>query len=104
MKDSISDRDIQPLDPADILLCVRDAMNLSNLNWLLNDEKRRAQWFADLEHQSDEAAQASADSEAAAPVDKDDLKKPPSTKRPPRVASVESIQTIDVQQSANPGL
>lgn len=101
MKDSISDRDVQPLDPADILLCVRDAMNLSNLRWLLNDEKRRAQWFADLERQSDEAAQASAASEAAAPSDKDDL---PSTKRPPRAASIESIQTTDVQQSANPGL
>ena len=100
MKDSISDRDVQPLDPADILLCVRDAMNLSNLQWLLNDEKRRAQWFADLERQSDEAAQASADSAVAAPADKDDM---PSTKRPPRVASVES-QTTDAQQSANPGL
>ncbi len=101
MKDSISDRGVQPLDPAEILLCVRDAMNLGNLRWLLNDEKRRAQWFADLERQSDEAAQASADSEAAAPSDKDDM---PSTKRPPRVAPVERNQTTDVQQSANPSL
>ena len=104
MKDSISDRDVQPLDPADILLCVRDAMNLSNLRWLLNDEKRRAQWFADLERQSDEAAQASADSEAATPSDKDDMKKTPPTNRPPRAASVERNQTTDVQQPANPSL
>ncbi len=89
MKDPNSEPDVQPLDPLDILRCVQDAMNLSNLSWLLYDETRGTQWFADLErHYADKPAQASADSE---PIDD----KPRSTKRPPRAASVKRIETTD---------
>ncbi len=96
MQDPNSKPDIQPLDPSDVLRCVQDAMNLSNLSWLLYDEKRRTQWFADLErHNADEPAQASADSEPASPSEMDDTNKPLSTKRPPRAASVKRIETVD---------
>ena len=40
-------------------------MNLRNLRWLLYDEKRRAQWFSDLERRHvEEFAQPPADSES----------------------------------------
>ncbi len=89
MKDPNSEPEVQPLDLLDILRCVQDAMNLSNLSWLLYDEKRGTQWFADLEHHyADKPAQASADSE---PIDD----KPRSTKRPPRAASVKRTTDFD---------
>ncbi|MCZ6659117.1 MAG: hypothetical protein O7C67_17660 [Gammaproteobacteria bacterium] len=72
-----------------MLRCVQDAMNLSNLSWLLYDEKRGMQWFADLErHDPHEPAQASAESK---PID--DM--PRSMKRPPLAASVKRIETAD---------
>ena len=96
MQDPNSKPDIQPLDPFDVFRCVQDAMNLSNLSWLLYDEKRRTQWFADLERQhADEPAQATADSKPASPSDIYDINKPPSTKRPPRAASAKRIETTD---------
>ena len=62
MKDLNSEPDVQPLDLFDILRCAQDAMNLSNLWWLLYNEKRATQWFADLERNyANEPAQASAD-------------------------------------------
>ena len=112
MQDPNSKPDIQPLDPFDILRCVQDAMNLSNLSWLLYDEKRRTQWFADLaRHNADEPDQASADSEPASPSEMDDTNKRPSTKRPPRAASVKRIETAgfddrrtQVRRQSNVGL
>ncbi len=95
MKDSNSRRNVEPLDLFDIWRCVSDAMNLSDLRWLLYDEKRGAQWLADLErHDASACAQpvADADPESAnpepAPPDMDDMKKSPSTKRPPRAGPV----------------
>ena len=96
MKDPNSERDVQPLGFLDILRSVKDAMNLTNLSWLLYDEKRRTQWFEDLErHSAEEPAQASADSEYAAPSDMDDTNKPSSTKHPPRAAPVKRTETTD---------
>jgi hypothetical protein len=96
MKDPNSERDVQPLGLLDILRSVKDAMNLTNLSWLLYDEKRRTQWFEDLKrHSAEEPAQASADSESAVPSDLDDTNKPSSTKHPPRAAPVKRIETTD---------
>ncbi len=90
------EREVESLGLFDILRSVQDAMNLTNLSWLLYDEKRRTQWFEDLERNSaDEPGQASTDSEPAAPSDMDDTNKLPSTRHPPRAAPVKRIETTD---------
>ncbi len=95
------ERDVEPLGLFDILRSVRDAMNLRNLRWLLYDEKRRTQWFADLERQHvEEFAQPPADSElesAKPELDSPSQMDPginlPPTKCPPRAASDKRADT-----------
>ena len=91
MNNPNSERDVQPLDLLDVLRSVQDAMNLSNLRWLLYDENRRSQWFVDLGRgRSPSRLGGAVDPEVTSPPDMDDIDRLPSTKRPARAVSAES--------------
>ncbi len=91
MNNPNSERDVQPLDLLDVLRSVQDAMNLSNLRWLLYDENRLSQWFVDLGRDRNPSRLGGAvDPEVASPPDMDDISRLQSTKRPARAVSAKS--------------